>query len=56
VSFSLAMLLGTKLSVVNGRLNQLEDAITRIVAGIKVFWFTNISSRKYLQKLGKGIL
>jgi hypothetical protein len=49
VSFSLAMLLGTKLSVVNGRLNQLEDAITRIVAGIKVFWFTNISSRKYLQ-------
>jgi hypothetical protein len=49
VSFSLAMLLGTKLSVVNGRLNQLEDAITRIVAGIKVFWFTDISSRKYLQ-------
>jgi hypothetical protein len=49
VSFSLAMLLGTKLSVVNGRLNQLEDAITRIVAGIKVFWFTDTSSRKCLQ-------
>lgn len=50
VSFSLAMLLGTKLSVVNGRLNQLEDSITRIVAGIKVFWFTDISSRDYLDK------
>ena len=50
VSFSLAMLLGTKLSVVNGRLNQLEDAITRIVAGIKVFWFTDPQSRDYLKK------
>lgn len=50
VSFSLAMLLGTKLSVVNGRLNQLEDSVTRIVAGIKVFWFTDISSRDYLDK------
>ena len=50
VSFSLAMLLGTKLSVVNGRLNQLEDSITRIVAGIKVFWFTDPQSRDYLKK------
>ena len=50
VSFSLAMLLGTKLSVVNGRLNQLEDAVTRIVAGIKVFWFTNKDSREHLSK------
>ena len=54
VSFSLAMLLGTKLSVVNGRLNQLEDAITRIVAGIKVFWFTNKDSRKHLTKWMEG--
>ena len=30
VSFSLAMLLGTKLSVVNGRLNDLEDSITKM--------------------------
>ena len=37
VSFSLAMLLGTKLSVVNGRLNDLEDSLTSIVAGIKSF-------------------
>jgi hypothetical protein len=50
VSFSLAMLLGTKLSVVNGRLNQLEDSITRIVAGIKVFWFTDPQSRDCLKK------
>ena len=49
VSFSLAMLLGTKLSVVNGRLNELEDAVTRIVAGIKVFWYTNKNSREHLQ-------
>jgi len=44
------MLLCTKLSVVNGRLNQLEDSITRIVAGIKVFWFTDPQSRDYLKK------
>ena len=50
VSFSLAMLLGTKLSVVNGRLNDLEDSITNIVAGIKVFWFTNKDSRPHLQR------
>ena len=50
VSFSLAMLLGTKLSVVNGRLNDLEDSITNIVAGIKVFWFTNKESRPHLQR------
>ena len=50
VSFSLAMLLGTKLSVVNGRLNDLEDSLTSIVAGIKVFWFTNKDSRPHLKK------
>ena len=50
VSFSLAMLLGTKLSVVNGRLNDLEDSITNIVAGIKVFWFTNKASRPHLKR------
>ncbi len=50
VSFSLAMLLGTKLSVVNGRLNDLEDSITNIVAGIKVFWFTNKSSRDHIER------
>ena len=49
VSFSLAMLLGTKLSVVNGRLNQLEDSITKIVAGVKVFWFTDIALRDCLK-------
>lgn len=49
VSFSLAMLLGTKLSVVNGRLNQLEDSVTKIVAGIKVFWFTDPTSRGSLK-------
>ena len=50
VSFSLAMLLGTKLSVVNGRLNDLEDSLTSIVAGIKVFWFTNKDSRPHLRR------
>ena len=50
VSFSLAMLLGTKLSVVNGRLNDLEDSLTSIVAGIKVFWFTNKDSRSHLRR------
>ena len=50
VSFSLAMLLGTKLSVVNGRLNDLEDSLTSIVAGIKVFWFTNKDSRLHLRR------
>ena len=50
VSFSLAMLLGTKLSVVNKRLYDIEDAINRIVAGIKVFWFTNEEFRPYLKK------
>lgn len=50
VSFSLAMLLGTKLSVVNGRLNDLEDSLTSIVAGIKVFWFTNKDSRPHLKR------
>ena len=50
VSFSLAMLLGTKLSVVNGRLNDLEDSVTNIVAGIKVFWFTNKDSRPHLKR------
>tara|TARA_B100000214_G_scaffold359077_1_gene320155 strand:+ start:343 stop:1440 length:1098 start_codon:yes stop_codon:yes gene_type:complete len=48
VSFSLAMLLGTKLSVVNKRLYDIEDAINRIVAGIKVFWFTHEQYRPYL--------
>ena len=50
VSFSLAMLLGTKLSIVNKRLFDLEDSITRIVAGIKVFWFTNKDIRPHLLK------
>lgn len=50
VSFSLAMLLGTKLSVVNGRLNDLEDSLTSIVAGIKVFWFANKDSRPHLRR------
>ena len=50
VSFSLAMLLGTKLSVVNGRLNDLEDSLTSIVAGIKVFWFTNKDSRPHIKR------
>lgn len=49
VSFSLAMLLGTKLSVVNKRLYDIEDAINRIVAGIKVFWFTHEQYRPHLQ-------
>jgi len=49
VSFSLAMLLGTKLSVVNKRLYDIEDAINRIVAGIKVFWFTHQQYRPHLQ-------
>ena len=50
VSFSLAMLLGTKLSVVNKRLYDIEDAVNRIVAGIKVFWFTNEEFRPCLKK------
>lgn len=50
VSFSLAMLLGTKLSVVNKRLYDIEDAVNRIVAGIKVFWFTNEEFRPHLQR------
>lgn len=50
VSFSLAMMLGTKLSVVNKRLYDIEDAINRIVAGIKVFWFTNNDFRPFLEK------
>lgn len=50
VSFSLAMLLGTKLGIVNKRLFDLEDSITRIVAGIKVFWFTNKDIRPHLLK------
>lgn len=50
VSFSLAMLLGTKLSVVNKRLFEIEDAVNRIVAGVKVFWFTNEEFRPYLKE------
>ena len=50
VSFSLAMLLGTKLSIVNGRLNDLEDSLTNIVAAIKVFWFTNKDSRPHIKR------
>jgi hypothetical protein len=50
VSFSLAMLLGTKLSIVNKRLYDIEDAINRIVAGVKVFWHTNESFRPCLRE------
>lgn len=50
VIFALAMLLGTKLSVVNKRLYNLEDSITSIIAGVKVFWFTNQDTRPHLIK------
>ena len=48
ISFSLAMLLGTKLSIVNTRLHSIEDAVSRVAAGAKVFWYTKPSCRKDL--------
>ena len=38
VTFSLAMLLGTKLSVLNSRMYSIEDAICRCVGALKIFW------------------
>ena len=38
VTFSLAMLLGTKLSVLNSRMYAIEDAICRSVGALKIFW------------------
>ena len=38
VTFSLAMLLGTKLSVLNSRMYAIEDAICRCVGALKIFW------------------
>ena len=39
VGFSLAVLMGAKLSMVNGRLYDIEDAICRVVGSIRDMWF-----------------
>jgi len=38
VTFSLAMLLGTKLSVLNNRMYAIEDSLCRCVGSLKIFW------------------
>ena len=38
VTFSLAMLLGTKLSVLNNRMYTIEDSLCRCVGSLKIFW------------------
>ena len=45
VGFSLAVLMGAKLSTVNGRLYDIEDAICRVVGSMRDMWFNaNIQS------------
>jgi len=49
VTFSLAMLLGTKLGVLNTRLYSIEDAICRCVGGLKIFWESDHNHRVLLK-------
>lgn len=41
VGFSLAVLMGAKLSTVNGRLYAIEDSICRVVGAMRDMWFNN---------------
>lgn len=48
VTFSLAMLLGTKLSVLNNRMYAIEDSICKCVGALKILWEKDISIRNDL--------
>lgn len=48
--FSIAILMGSKLSTVNGRLHDLEDAACRVTGGIRDMWWTNASIRPVLAR------
>lgn len=50
VTFSLAMLLGTKLGVLNTRMYSIEDAICRCVGALKIFWESDQNQRDSLKQ------
>lgn len=54
VTFSLAMLLGTKLSVLNGRMYAIEDSICKCVGALKIFWEKDPSLQNNLADWSKS--